>query len=69
MLFITHDLRVAAQVCDTIAVMRAGEIVEQGPAGRIFAAPRHPYTRELFAAVPGQHWSAGTAPPDPSPVG
>jgi len=68
MLFITHDLRVAAQVCDTIAVMRAGEIVEQGPSDRIFAAPRHPYTRELFSAVPGQHWTAGTAPPDPSPV-
>ena len=68
MLFITHDLRVAAQVCDTIAVMRAGEIVEQGSTGRVFAAPRHPYTRELFSAVPGQHWSAGIAPPEPSPV-
>jgi peptide/nickel transport system ATP-binding protein len=68
MLFITHDLRVAAQVCDTIAVMRAGEIVEQGPTGRIFAAPQHPYTRELFSAVPGRRGSVGAASPDLPPV-
>lgn len=56
MLFITHDLRVAAQVCDTIAVMRYGEVVEYGPTAEMFAKPKHPYTRELFAAVPGKEW-------------
>jgi peptide/nickel transport system ATP-binding protein len=56
MLFITHDLRVAAQVCDTIAVMREGQVVEYGPATELFAGPRHPYTQELFAAVPGRDW-------------
>jgi peptide/nickel transport system ATP-binding protein len=58
MLFITHDLRVAAQVADRIAVMRLGEIVETGPTADIFAAPQHPYTRALLDAVPGRHWSA-----------
>jgi peptide/nickel transport system ATP-binding protein len=58
MLFITHDLRVAAQVCDTIAVMRHGEIVEEGATAEIFARPAHPYTRELLAAVPGKDWTA-----------
>jgi len=60
MLFITHDLRVAAQVCDTVAVMHAGRVVETGPASEVFAHPRHEYTRALFAAAPGKGWNFGS---------
>ena len=56
MVFITHDLRVAAQVCDRLAVMRYGKIVETGATADIFDAPQHSYTRDLLAAVPGQNW-------------
>ena len=56
MLFITHDLRVAAQVCDRVAVMQRGRIVEQGPTGAVFANPGHAYTRALLDSVPGRGW-------------
>ncbi len=52
MLFITHNLGVVAQIADRVAVMYAGQIVEQAPVGEIFARPAHPYTRALFAAIP-----------------
>jgi peptide/nickel transport system ATP-binding protein len=51
--FITHDLRVAAQICDLVAVMKDGEVVEQGLAGDVFGHPQHPYTRSLVDSIPG----------------
>jgi ABC-type dipeptide/oligopeptide/nickel transport system ATPase component len=51
-LFVSHDLAVIAELCDRVAVMRAGEVVEQGRTSDVIAAPRHDYTRELIAAVP-----------------
>ena len=59
MLFITHDLRVASQVCDQLAVMSQGRVVEYGPAHQVFGAPQHEYTRALFAAAPGRDFAFG----------
>ncbi|HLG82547.1 MAG TPA: ABC transporter ATP-binding protein [Bradyrhizobium sp.] len=56
LLFITHDLRVAAQICDDVVVMQNGKVVEQGPAGEILTNPQQPYTRALLEAAPGRGW-------------
>jgi peptide/nickel transport system ATP-binding protein len=79
MIFITHDLSVLTDVCDELAIMYAGSIVEEGAAHEVFAAPRHPYTTALAAAFPtiGDPASRlapaglGGDPPDPAnlPVG
>jgi peptide/nickel transport system ATP-binding protein/oligopeptide transport system ATP-binding protein len=70
MILVTHDLGVVAETCSRVAVMYAGRVVESGPAGAIFRAPRHAYSAALLGAVPGGE--AGTrlatipgAPPDP----
>jgi peptide/nickel transport system ATP-binding protein len=60
-LFITHDLRVAAQVCDDVAVMYRGVVVEYGPAERIFTSPAHDYTKALLEAAPGKDWDFSVA--------
>jgi peptide/nickel transport system ATP-binding protein len=76
LLFITHDLSVLAEVCDRIAVMYAGRIVEEGRAGQVFEEPAHPYTRALAGAFPrigvpaDRHTPAGLGgdPPDPQQI-
>jgi len=56
LVFITHDLRVAMQVCDAVAVMQKGAFVEYGKPSQIFDNPQHPYTQRLISAVPGKDW-------------
>ena len=60
-LFITHDMGVVAEIADRVAVMLAGEIIEEGSVGQVFAAPRRDYTRQLLDAAP----KLGTAPVAP----
>ena len=55
-LFITHDLRVAAQICDHIIVMKNGEVVEAATAEAVLSSPRHAYTASLIDAAPGRDW-------------
>ena len=56
-ILITHDLGVVAEVCDEVAVMYAGEIVERAPVEVLFAAPQHPYTVGLLGSIPRLDWS------------
>jgi hypothetical protein len=56
LLFIIHDLRVAAKVCGRVAVMQRGVIVEQGETADVFDTPKHPHTKSLLDSIPGRHW-------------
>jgi len=67
-LFITHDMGVVAEVADRIVVMKSGEKVEEGVSNQIFAAPAHPYTQRLLAAVPRLGSMRGRANPAPFPL-
>jgi oligopeptide/dipeptide ABC transporter ATP-binding protein len=58
-LFITHDFGVVARLCDRVAVMYAGRIVECGPVAQVFERPAHPYTKALIASVPKMTGAAG----------
>jgi ABC-type glutathione transport system ATPase component len=58
-LFISHDLAVVAELCDRVAIMQGGRIIEQGPTGQVVAAPASPYAAELLAAVPRLQAGAG----------
>jgi len=62
MLFITHDFGIVARMCDRVAVMYAGRIVESGPTRALFRAPRHPYTEALMASVPRMEASVERLP-------
>ncbi|WP_395691362.1 ATP-binding cassette domain-containing protein [Nocardioides sp.] len=67
-LFISHDMSVVAHLCDRVAVMTSGRIVETGPVDDVFRSPQHPYTQELLAAVPPHPWSAAGGADTPMPT-
>jgi peptide/nickel transport system ATP-binding protein len=62
-ILITHNLGVVAEMCDQVAVMYLGRVVEQGPVDAIFHAPRHPYTRALLRSIPSIHAAVRTRLP------
>jgi peptide/nickel transport system ATP-binding protein len=59
LVFITHDLRVAAQICNRVVVMQFGRVIEHGPLADVFQNPRHDYTRALLQAAPGRGFAFG----------
>ncbi|MEO0764076.1 MAG: oligopeptide/dipeptide ABC transporter ATP-binding protein, partial [Pseudomonadota bacterium] len=63
LIFISHDIGTVAQLCQRIAVMYLGQVVEAGPADQVLSAPRHPYTQGLLSAIPQPN--PGRRPPPP----
>lgn len=66
-LFITHDLRVAAQICDEIVVMKSGRVIETGPTSTVLLSANAEYTRSLIEAAPGRNWDFANFRPAGNP--